>query len=122
MDILPSLYSELRKLLYLILRALPLGLLFLIPPINLAAPFLWALFSAWMLAIEYSTTAGKSWLHFPHGKCCASDACWRTGLAAAAAHADPPMNFIAMPAAVAGATALWVGGVPAGTYYRKAAA
>ena len=31
-----------------------LGILFLIPGINLAAPFLWGLFSAWMLAIEYA--------------------------------------------------------------------
>ena len=52
-DIVPSLLSELRKLLYFVLRALPLGLLFLIPVVNIAAPFLWALFSAWMLAIEY---------------------------------------------------------------------
>ncbi len=52
-DIIPSLLSELRKLLYFLLRAIPLGLLFLIPGINIAAPFIWALFSAWMLVIEY---------------------------------------------------------------------
>ena len=52
-DFIPSILSELRKLLYFLLRALPLGILFLIPGIIIAAPFIWGLFSAWMLAIEY---------------------------------------------------------------------
>ncbi|MCG8098716.1 MAG: sulfate transporter CysZ, partial [Candidatus Thiodiazotropha taylori] len=40
-EVLPSILSELRKLFYFLLRAIPLLLLFLIPVINLAAPFLW---------------------------------------------------------------------------------
>jgi len=36
-DIVPSLLSELRKLLYFLLRAIPLGILFLIPGVNVAA-------------------------------------------------------------------------------------
>ncbi|MCG7928298.1 MAG: sulfate transporter CysZ, partial [Candidatus Thiodiazotropha taylori] len=48
-EVLPSILSELRKLFYFLLRAIPLLLLFLIPVINLAAPFLWLLFSAWFL-------------------------------------------------------------------------
>ncbi len=45
--------SELRRLGYLGIRALPLLLLFVIPGINLLAPFLWAVFSAWGMVLEY---------------------------------------------------------------------
>ncbi|WP_419600044.1 sulfate transporter CysZ [Thiolapillus sp.] len=46
-------FSELRRLGYLGIRALPLLLLFVIPGINLLAPFLWVLFSAWGIVLEY---------------------------------------------------------------------
>ncbi|MFT5175387.1 MAG: CysZ protein, partial [Gammaproteobacteria bacterium] len=42
--------SELRKLGYILIWLVPLLVLFLLPPIG---PMLWALFSAWMLAITY---------------------------------------------------------------------
>jgi len=51
-DLLPSLWSEVRKLLYFLLRAIPLLLLFLIPGVNLVAPLLWFLFNAWYLALQ----------------------------------------------------------------------
>ena len=53
-EVIPAFASELRKLLYLALRAVPLLLLFVIPGVNLVAPFLWLAFSAWMLAVEYA--------------------------------------------------------------------
>jgi len=56
-DVGGSFISELRKLLYFILRAIPILILFLIPGVNIIAGFLWFLFSAWMLAIEYSDYA-----------------------------------------------------------------
>jgi len=111
-DILPSLISELRKLFYFALRALPLGLLFLIPGVNLAAPFLWALFSAWMLAIEYADyPMGNHRLHFAEqrkrlrGRKLLS---WGFGGASLLMTMIPVVNFLAMPASVAGATAMWV--------------
>jgi CysZ protein len=111
-DILPSLFSELRKLLYFALRALPLGLLFLIPAVNIAAPFLWALFSAWMLAIEYADyPMGNHRLHFAEqrkrlrGRKLLS---WGFGGASMLMTMIPVVNFLAMPASVAGATAMWV--------------
>ncbi|MES9975781.1 MAG: sulfate transporter CysZ, partial [Candidatus Thiodiazotropha sp.] len=52
-DVVPSIVSELRKLLYFLLRAIPLLILFLIPGVNIVAPFLWMAFSAWFLAVEY---------------------------------------------------------------------
>lgn len=45
--------AEFRRAGYLAARALPLLLLFVIPGINIIAPFLWALFGAWAMALEY---------------------------------------------------------------------
>ncbi|MCL7420659.1 MAG: sulfate transporter CysZ [Methylobacter sp.] len=45
--------AELKRIGYLVVRALPLLLLFIIPGINVIAPFLWALFGAWGMALEY---------------------------------------------------------------------
>lgn len=111
-DILPSIWSEIRKLLYFILRAIPLGILFLIPVINISAPFLWGAFSVWMLAIQYADypmanhrlffkeqrkrLAGRRMLALGFG----------TGVLLFTLL--PILNFAVMPAAVAGATAMWV--------------
>jgi len=45
--------SEAKRLLYFLTRAVPLLVLFLIPGLNLIAPFLWLAFGAWFLALEY---------------------------------------------------------------------
>ena len=111
-DFVDSLRSELRKLLYFAVRALPLLLLFVIPLAQVAAPVLWLLFSAWMLALEYvdypmanhgivfskqrSALAGRRLLTLGFGA--------TTMLALMV----PVFNFFVMPAAVAGATAMWV--------------
>jgi CysZ protein len=112
-DVLPSLWSELRKLLYFILRAIPLGLLFLIPGINLAAPVIWALFSAWMLAIEYADypMANHRLLFSAQRKLLRQRRMlsWGFGGGTLLITMIPLLNFIAMPAAVAGATAMWLG-------------
>ena len=110
---LPSnLLSELRKLLYFLLRAIPLGILFLIPGLNLAAPFLWALFGAWMLALEYLAypmenrglrfAQQRHWLRAHRGLSLGF------GAATLLATLVPLVNFLVMPVAVAGATAMWV--------------
>ena len=112
-DIVPSLMSELRKLLYFALRALPLGVLFLVPGINVAAPFLWALFSAWTLAIEYlDYPMANHFLHFDAQRRLLRGnrlLAYGFGGGTLLLTMIPVLNFIAMPAAVAGATALWVG-------------
>jgi len=48
-----DLATEVRRMLYFALRALPLLLITYIPGINIAAPFLWVLFGAWSLSLEY---------------------------------------------------------------------
>lgn len=111
-DVVPALLGELRKLGYFVLWAIPLAILFLIPGLNLAAPFLWAGFGAWMLALEYGD--------FPMGNHEIRFAAQRNimrrrrglalgfGGAAMLATLIPFLNFLVMPAAVAGATQLWV--------------
>ena len=112
-DLLPSLASELRKLLYFIVRAIPLGLLFLIPGVNLAAPFLWALFSAWMLVIEYiDYPMANHLLHFSEQKRLLRQRkllSYGFGGSSLLMTMIPVVNFFAMPVSVAGATAMWVG-------------
>lgn len=46
--------SELRKLLYYLIRAVPLLLLSLIPGVNVISLPLWLIFSAWFLSFEYT--------------------------------------------------------------------
>jgi CysZ protein len=112
-DIGPSIASELRKLGYFLVRAVPLLILFVIPGVNLAAPVLWFLFNAWYMSLEYGDfPMGNHSLKFP-------DQLGRMrqirftalgfGSMLTLLMMVPVLNFVAMPAAVAGATALWVG-------------
>lgn len=45
--------AEFKKISYVMLWFLPLGILTFIPFINIISPFLWILFAIWMLSIEY---------------------------------------------------------------------
>ncbi len=114
-QILPSLASELRKATYMLLRALPLLLLFLIPGVNLLAPFLWLLLGAWFLAIEYADyPMGNHAMHFDeqHRRLkAARPAALGFGLGVSLLMVVPGLSFLAMPAAVAGATAWWCEGL-----------
>ena len=108
----PLLWNEIHKTLYALLWAIPFLLLFVIPFINIAAPFLWLAYSAWILAIQY--------LDFPMGNHTLTGKQIRQqarsarllslgfGGAVLLLTAIPFVNFLAMPAAVAGASLLWV--------------
>jgi CysZ protein len=101
--------SELRKLGYILIRIVPLLLLFFIPVLG---PMLWALFSAWMLAITYvDYPMGNHGYSFPRQRETLAQRRWLAlgfGLAVMAAMAIPVVNFFVMPCAVAGATAMWL--------------
>lgn len=45
--------TELKRLGFFLTRAVPLLILFVIPGINVVAPFLWLAFNAWFLGMEY---------------------------------------------------------------------
>lgn len=111
-DVAPSLLSELQKLGYFALRGLPLLLLFVIPGINLAAPLLWTLFGAWMLALEYGDyPMANHGLKFRDQRPRLRQRralALGFGLGVLGLTVIPVVNFLAMPAAVAGATAMWV--------------
>jgi len=110
-EILPTLTSELRKLWYFLARAVPLLLLFLIPGLNLAAPLLWLLFSAWFLAIEYGDyPMGNHGMTFPaQYRRLKAERAASVGLGAGITllMMVPVLSFLAMPSAVAGATVFW---------------
>lgn len=111
-EIIASLARELVKISYYLPRALALLLLSFIPLINTAAPLLWFLFGAWMMAIQY--------LDYPMDNHRISFAEMKQqlkaerltplgyGICVLFAAMVPLLNLIVMPAAVAGATRCWV--------------
>jgi CysZ protein len=111
-DILPSIASELRKMLYFALRALPLLLLMLVPVVNMAASVLWVLFSAWMMTVQYMDyPMANHRLFFKDQRARLRKRpllAWSFGGLVMLVTLVPLLNFFVMPAAVAGAAALWV--------------
>ncbi len=107
-----TLWREMRKLGYFLPRALGLLILSFIPGVNIIAAPLWVLFNIWMMAVQYidypadnnkvswplmlEWLQAKRWLSLGFGSI--------TYLALMI----PFFNLIAMPAAIAGATLLWV--------------
>lgn len=109
--VLPTILSELRKLAWILPRALFFLILFLIPGVNLVAPVLWFLFGAWCLAIEYSdyplgNRAQGFGQQYPQLKARRMNA-YGFGAGVTLLMAIPIINLAAMPAAVAGATRMW---------------
>ncbi len=111
-DVVPSILSELRKLLYFVLRAVPLLLLMLIPVINVGASVLWMLFSAWMMTVQYvDYPMANHHLFFKDQRARLRKRpllAWSFGGLVMVCTLVPVVNFVVMPAAVAGSTALWV--------------
>ncbi|MCG8428788.1 MAG: sulfate transporter CysZ [Chromatiales bacterium] len=111
--IIPTILSELRKLSYFLIRAVPLLLLFLIPGINLFAPLIWVLFSAWFLSLEYADyPMGNHGMTFPQQhKRIKNVRLTALGFGGGVTLMTmiPIVNFIAMPSAVIGATLFWLG-------------
>jgi len=111
-DVLPSIASELRKLLYFLLRAVPLLLLMWVPVVNLAASVLWLLFSAWMLTVQYMDyPMANHHLFFKEQRARLRRRpllAWSFGGLAMLCTMIPVVNFLVMPVSVAGATLMWV--------------
>lgn len=104
--------AESQKFIYFLIRAVPLLILFVIPMVNIFAPVIWFLFTAWMLALEYadypmanhqimfaeqrSKLAKKRRLAFGFG------------VGVLLLTMLPAVNFIAMPVAVIAATRMYI--------------
>jgi CysZ protein len=117
-ELVPTLIDELKKILFAIALAIPFLILFLFPGINLAAPFLWFLYTSWIFTLEYSDyPMGNHGLVFREMRArLRKKRVMGLGFGAATAGLTmvPVLNFIAMPSAVAGATAMWVGELSGG--------
>ncbi|MBL1278087.1 MAG: sulfate transporter CysZ [Ectothiorhodospiraceae bacterium] len=111
-ELVPTIIDELKKLLYMAAWSIPFLLLFLIPVVNLVAPFIWLAFSAWMMTVEYADyPMGNHGLRSDEQKRRLGDNRMMSlgfGGAVTLATMTPILNFLVMPAAVAGATAMWV--------------
>ncbi|MEM9531256.1 MAG: sulfate transporter CysZ [Pseudomonadota bacterium] len=111
-QILGAVLNELAKWLYFAVLAVAALLCWLFPPTTVLAPFLWLLVGVWIFAFEYLDyplgNAGHGffskhgWIRRHRWEALGFGATL-TGLTAI-----PVVNFFVMPAAVCGATALWV--------------
>lgn len=101
--------SETRKIGYFIILAIPFLLGLFVPVVG---PVLWVLFGAWALACNYADyPMGNHGLKFPEQRRLLSGRRAMSlgfGVAALAMTLIPLLNFLAMPAAVAGATAMYL--------------
>lgn len=111
-DIGRTFASEIRKLVYIGLRGAPILLLMLVPGVNVAASMLWILFSAWMLAVAYADyPMGNHGIAFTEQRKLLARRRWLSvgfGGSVMFGLAIPVLNFLVIPSAVAGATAMWV--------------
>jgi len=111
-EVLRAPVVELRKLGYLALWAIPLLVLFLVPVVNVLAPFVWGVFGAWMLTLQY--------VEYPlsnHGMDIVEQRrrlqerralALGFGATTLVMTLIPVLNFLVMPAAVIGATLMVV--------------
>ena len=107
-----SLWSEARKIGYFLSRAIPLLILFIIPGVQVAAPFLWLAFSAALLAREYFDYPMANHGHnFQQQRQILKQhrlSSLSFGGSIMFLTMIPVINFIVMPLAVAGATAMYL--------------
>ncbi len=107
-----SILSQIGKLFYILAWSILLFIISIVPLLNFISPFLWILFGSWLLSLEYlDYPMGNHALTFRQEKKTLKK---RRGLALGfgggvmALTSIPVVNFIVMPIAVAGATAMWV--------------
>ncbi len=110
-ELLFSPLTELGKLLYFVAWAIPLIVLSFVPAVNVAAPALWAVSTSWMLALEYADyPLGHRGLdHRAQRRLLRRHWPLTLGFGGMTLLLTlvPVLNFLAMPAAVIGATLMW---------------
>ena len=112
----PVMVGELRKYIYFGAIFLLITILTITPIINLIflpiAPFVWVIFGAWMFSLEYLAYPMQNHQQtFSQTREFARSRRMRTmgfGLAVLLTTLIPLVNFIVIPAAVAGATLFWL--------------
>ena len=108
----PALSGEIGKIVYFLSRALPLLILFLVPGLNILVSIGWVLFGFWFLTIEYADyPMGNHGLNPRQQRDRLRDRRLKSlmfGAGVTAMMLIPILQLAAMPAAVAGATRLWI--------------
>lgn len=111
-DIVVSINNELGKVLYMVLCFVPALMLFFIPVVNIAAPFVWFLLGAWLLALEYADyPMANHGINFKETKKKLREKRLTSmgfGTIVMTATIIPGLNLFVIPAAVAGATIMRV--------------
>ena len=104
--------AEIRKTVYFLLWLIPLGLLTVIPVINVAAPFAWFLFAAWSFSLEYmDSPLGNRGMLFEEVREYNRNNRMRSlglGTGVFVMTSIPILNFLAMPVAVCAATKMTI--------------
>lgn len=109
---IPIMFSELKKMAYYLLLTIPFLILFVIPVVNIIAPFLWILMVAWVMSVQYidypmsnrNISFGELRRRLKQRRFMA----FGFGGSVMFAMSIPVLNFLVMPTAVAGATAMAV--------------
>lgn len=109
---LRSITAEFKKLSYFIILIIPVLIITIIPGLNIISPFVWVIFGAWMLALEYSDyPLANHGLLFPEVRETLRQQRLKSlgfGGMATLATMIPIVNFLVMPVSIAGATAMAV--------------
>ena len=110
-DLVLSPVAGLGRLVYFLLWLIPLIILLFVPVVNVVAPFVWLLSTAWILALEYADyPLGKRGMSFENQRQLLRRH-WPLTLGFGGMTLlltlIPILNFLAMPAAVIGATLMW---------------
>jgi CysZ protein len=107
-----TLGSEVSKVLYMLKWMPVLLLITVIPGLNLIAPLAWLIYGAWMYSLQYTDyPMGNHNLFIKEELVILRKNRGNAlgfGLATTLITIIPVLNFLAMPVAVSGATALWV--------------
>ncbi|MEE9524174.1 MAG: sulfate transporter CysZ [Thermodesulfovibrionales bacterium] len=111
-EIPASLLNELRKIMYYVIFSALILILAFVPVGNIVFPFIWLVFSSWMLVLEYlSYPMENRGMKFRQVRKEAGKKPLMSigfGLAVMCSTMLPLINFVIMPAAVAGATIMWI--------------
>jgi len=115
-ELVAGLGAQLRRLVYFGLWSLPLLVLSWMPGLGLpAAALSWFLLGAWFMALQYTDyPMANHGLDFPAQRRLLGQRRWLAlgfGIVVMGLTLIPVANFLAMPIAVAGATAMWVGAI-----------
>ena len=107
-----TLGSEVKKILYMLKWMPVLILITIIPGVNIISPFAWLVYGAWMYSLQYADyPMGNHDLFIKEElQILRKNRGHALGFGAATTLATiiPVLNFVAMPVAVCGASAMWV--------------